>query len=177
MKSTRARGRIAAAAVMIALAGGLAACGGNESTVSSTPSAVTPTAAPGAGAAGGGAAATGTARVDPSPTGKAETAPPETPEALPTDYPGPTKTEITQQDQKFLDALRSEKIAFADASDAAVSTGNYVCAAQASDTPADQIHATVLATIALDAQARGAQVDAEAATTTFIATAQSTLCA
>ncbi|QDQ96372.1 DUF732 domain-containing protein [Tomitella fengzijianii] len=178
MKSTARRSRfgaVVAAAAVIALAGGLSACGDNESTVSSTPSAATSAPAP-TGAAPTGGADASAKPVDPRPTAVPKTAPPETPEALPSDYPGPTDTALTQRDQVFLDALRSQKIGFADASDSAVSTGNYVCAAQGSDTPADQIHATVLASIALDAQARGVQVDAEKDTSAFIATAQGKLC-
>lgn len=162
---------MAAAAAAVALAGGLAACGGNDSTVSSTPSVSTP--AP-TGSDGGAASATKT--VDPKPTDVPRTAPPETPEALPSDYPGPTDTAMTQQDKVFLDALRSQKIGFAEDSEAAVSAGNYVCAAQANNAPADQIHATVLASIALDAKARGAEIDAETDTTAFIETAESKLC-
>ncbi|WP_182358967.1 DUF732 domain-containing protein [Tomitella gaofuii] len=180
MKSTARRSRVgavAAAAAAIALAGGLSACGGNDSTVSSTPSAATSAPAPTGTAEAGAPSADASARpVDPRPTAVPKTAPPETPQALPSDYPGPTDTALTQRDQVFLDALRSQKIGFADASDSAVSTGNYVCAAQSSNTPADQIHATVLATIALDAQSRGAQVDAEKDAAAFIATAQSKLC-
>ncbi len=163
---------MAAAAAAVALAGGLSACGGNDSTVSSTPSVSTP--APTSDAEGGATSPTKT--VDPKPTGVPRTAPPETPEALPSDYPGPTDTAMSQQDKVFLDALRSQKIGFAEDSDAAVSAGNYVCAAQANNAPADQIHATVLASIALDAKARGAQVDSEKDTTAFIETAQSKLC-
>lgn len=166
-------GAVMAAAAVVALAGGLSACGGNDSTVSSTPSAAATTSSD---AGSSGTAETSKSQIDPKPSGAPQTAPPETPQALPSDYPGPTAAELSQSDHRFLDTLRSQDVAFAGNSDSAVSTGNYVCAAGADQVPADQIHATVLASIALDAQNRGDQADVEKQTDTFISTAQDTLC-
>lgn len=175
-------GRAAAGAAVVALAGGLAACGGNDSTVSSTPSVSATTAATESAAPTTAESAEKSSGAAQKPTGAAEptdvpkTAPPETPQALPSDYPGPTRTELTERDHRLVDALKSQNIAFAQDASAAVSTADYVCAADGGGVSDDQIHATVLASIALDAQNRDADIDAEADTAAFIDTARKTFC-
>lgn len=176
-------GRAATGAAVVALAGGLAACGGNDSTVSSTPSVSATTSAPGSPGSTtadetpeGTAGNTRTPMSSAHPSDVPKTAPPETPQALPSDYPGPTQTELTDRDHRFVDALTSQDIAFADDASAAVSAADYVCAADDGGVSDDQVHATVLASIALDAQNRDADIDAEADTTAFIDTARKKFC-
>ena len=160
------------ALVAVALAAGVAgltaACGGDGSTVSSTPSASASTTASGP--------TTPSSTVDPSPTAVPPSVPAEAPEPVPEGFPGPDAPERTARDQAFLDGLTDKGIEYSQGGDVALSAAQYICAAESNAVPEAQMRQYVLAFVASDAQLLGKQIDAEAVTEAYIATAQATYC-
>ena len=167
MRSAYGRALVAVALVA-GVAGLTAACGGDGSTVSSTPSAS-------AGQSSGGTT-TPSSTVDPNPTEVPATAPAETPEAVPEGFPGPATADRTTGDQAFLDGLKAKNIEYSQGGDVALSAAQYICAAQDNAVPEDQMRQYVLAFVASDAQLLDIQIDADAVTDGYIATAQATYC-
>ena len=159
--------------VALALVGGVAAttaaCGGDGSTVSSTPS-----ASAGAGQSGG-TSTTAPSTVDPSPTEVAPTAPAETPEVAPEGFPGPAAQERSGRDQAFLDGLTDKGVAYSQNGDVALSAAQYICGAERESSP-EQVRPMVLAIVASDAQLLDRQINADEVADVYIATAQATYC-
>lgn len=173
MRTAYGRGLVAIALVA-SVAGLTAACGGDGSTVSSTPSA-SASSSGSAGASGNGPT-TPSSTVDPSPTEVAPTAPAETPEPVPEGYPGPAAPERSERDQAFLDGLRDNGVEYSQGGDVALSAAMYICFSENDAIPDEQMRQFVLAVVASDAQMMDKQIDAEAVTETYIATAQATYC-
>ncbi len=173
MRTAFGRG-LMAVALVAGVAGLTAACGGDGSTVSSTPSA---SAGSGSSAsADGSASATASSTVDPSPTKVAPTAPGETREAVPEGFPGPAAPERSDRDKAFLEGLTEEGIEFSQNGDVALSAAQFICSAERESGSTDQVRPMVLAIVASDAQLLDKEIDAEAVADVYIATAQETYC-
>ena len=146
----------------------LGACGSDDSP------------APGAPSSSTSAAESTTTTVAPTTSpGEAATAPPEQPQAVPDDFPGPTESQIDNRGQRFLDELKSKGVTPAGNGDIAVSTANYICAAQAQGVAADEITTYVTANVGVEASAAGTQMNetqAQQAAQTYIAAAQAMYC-
>lgn len=160
---------LVAAALVVGVAGLTAACGGDGSTVSSTPSAS-------ATQSSASSPTTPSSTVEPSPTEVPPTAPAETPEPVPEGFPGPEAPERAPRDQAFLDGLTEQGIEYSQGGDVALSAAQYICASEADAVPEVQMRQYVLAFVASDAQLLNKEIDAEAVTNTYIATAQATYC-
>lgn len=167
MRTAYGRGLVAIALVA-SVAGLTAACGGDGSTASSKPSTIV-------GSTGSGPT-TPSSTVDPSPTEVPPTAPAETPEPVPEGYPGPAAPERSERDQAFLDGLREQGVEYSQGGDVALSAAMYICYSGTEAVPAEQMRQYVLAIVASDAQMMDKEIDAEAVTETYIATAQATYC-
>ncbi|MDV8021435.1 DUF732 domain-containing protein [Rhodococcus sp. IEGM 1330] len=159
----------------------LVACGSDDSTATGAPTSTTSAAATTtteASATTSAAESTTTAAPTTSP-GEAATAPPEQPQPVPDDFPGPTESQIDDRGESFLDELRKQGITPAGNGDIAVSTANYICAAQAQGVTAEEISTFVTANVGVEASAAGTQVtesQAQQTAQTYIAAAQATYC-
>lgn len=170
MRTAFGRGMFAIALVA-GVAGLTAACGGDGTTVSSTPSAsaiVSPSASA--------AAPSASSSVAPTSSAVESTAPAEAPAPVPDGYPGPAAPDRTPRDQAFLDGLKAKNIAFSQNGDVALSAAQYICSAERDGTTPEQVRPMVLAIVASDAQLLDKQIDAEAVADVYIATAQATYC-
>ena len=159
----------------------LAAWGIDDSTATGAPTSTTTAAATTTEASSSTSAAESTTTtVAPTTSpGEAATAPPEQPQAVPDDFPGPTESQIDNRGQRFLDELKSKGVTPAGNGDIAVSTANYICAAQAQGVAADEITTYVTANVGVEASAAGTQMNetqAQQAAQTYIAAAQATYC-
>ncbi|MEV0296576.1 DUF732 domain-containing protein [Nocardia sp. NPDC050710] len=176
-------GKVLGTAVAIAAATGLlAACGGNDSTASSTPtlpqttvSAVTsaaPTSAP---------VETGQQAPAPEPTPEAappatETVAPERPQPVPTGAVPPQDTSnLSEKDRKFLDALKAQGITPA-SPDIALSIGGYVCQGVAAGASDADLSTFVNAMAGSDPSFDPAKMPVETAGKIYIDTAKQTYC-
>ncbi|MDI9933038.1 DUF732 domain-containing protein [Rhodococcus sp. IEGM 1354] len=159
----------------------LVACGSDDSTATGAPTSTTTAAATTTEASSSTSAAESTTTtVAPTTSpGEAATAPPEQPQAVPDDFPGPTESQIDDRGQRFLAELKSKGVTPAGNGDIAVSTANYICAAQAQGVAADEITTYVTANVGVEASAAGTQMNetqAAQAAQTYIAAAQATYC-
>ncbi|MGF0310926.1 DUF732 domain-containing protein [Rhodococcus sp. IEGM1428] len=158
----------------------LVACGSDDSTATGAPTSTTTTAAATTTEASStSAAAESTTAAPTTSPGEAATAPPEQPQPVPDDFPGPTESQIDDRGQSFLDELKKQGITPAGNGDIAVSTANYICAAQAQGVAADEISTYVTANVGVEASAAGTQMSetqAQQAAQTYIAAAQATYC-
>ncbi|OZC74961.1 DUF732 domain-containing protein [Rhodococcus sp. 06-418-5] len=157
----------------------LVACGSDDSTATGAPTTTTSAAETTTEAESTtSAAATTTAAPTTSP-GEAATAPPEQPQPVPDDFPGPTESQIDDRGASFLEELKKQGITPAGNGDIAVSTANYICAAQAQGVTAEEISTFVTANVGVEASASGTQMSetqAQQAAQTYIAAAQATYC-
>ena len=156
----------------------LVACGSDDSTATGAPTSTTTAAATTTEASSSTSAAESTTTtVAPTTSpGEAATAPPEQPQAVPDDFPGPTESQIDNRGQRFLDELKSKGVTPAGNGDIAVSTANYICAAQAQGVAADEITTYVTANVGVEASAAGTQMNetqAQQAAQTSIAASRS----
>ncbi|MGW0045087.1 DUF732 domain-containing protein [Rhodococcus sp. NPDC003348] len=168
---------LAVGAFAVVTAGVLAGCGSDDSTASSTPTLTT-------------AAGSGSPTVPPLATGievpayttpsVAATAPPETPEAVPSGFPGPTEAPaLDDRGRAYLEALKKGGVTPADNGDIAISTANYICAAKASNVADEEILAYVTGMAGVEAGLSGAtpsEEDAAKAARVYMDAAQSTYC-
>ncbi|TSE00742.1 DUF732 domain-containing protein [Skermania sp. ID1734] len=169
---------ICAATLIAAASGLLAACGGNDSTASSTPSSagatsVTASANPSSGAPNGGQNSA------PAPTspGAAATAPPETPQAVPSGFPGPTEVPArTSRDKEFLEALKKAGVDVSGNGQSAIDIANYICAASQANSPQQQINVNVTAMAGVEANLTGSQMNPQDAAQVYIDTARKHYC-
>lgn len=156
----------------------LVACGSDDSTATGAPTSTT-AAATTTEASSTTSAAESTTTAPATSPGEAATAPPEQPQPVPDDFPGPTESQIDDRGTSFLDELKKQGITPAGNGDIAVSTANYICAAQAQGVAADEISTYVTANVGVEASASGTQMDetqAQQAAQTYIAAAQATYC-
>ncbi|MBH0119620.1 DUF732 domain-containing protein [Rhodococcus sp. NPDC003382] len=181
-RSTRVVGACVAALTAAAVLG---ACGSDDSTATSTPSATTSaTAATTSASATATTGAEGTAAESPAveapvtSPGEAATAPPAEPQTAP-GFPGPTEVPTDSRDAAFLDALRAEGVEPSGDGSSAINTANYICGAIAQGGSEDEIKTIVTALVGSDAVASGIEITEEQAAETanvYIATAKSTYC-
>lgn len=161
----------------IAAGGLLVACGSDDSTASGSPS-TTSTTTTQATTTSADETAT-SAAPDPAIPGEAATAPPEQPQPVPEDFPGPTETQIDDRGQSFLDELKKNGVTPAGNGEIAISTASYICSAKSQDVPADEITTFVTANVGVEASASGNQITAEQAGQTaqiYIQAAENTVC-
>ncbi|QIH98728.1 DUF732 domain-containing protein [Rhodococcoides fascians A21d2] len=157
----------------------LVACGSDDSTATGAPTSTTTAAATTTETSSTTSAAESTTAAPTTSPGEAATAPPEQPQPVPDDFPGPTESQIDGRGQSFLDELKKQGITPAGNGDIAVSTANYICAAQAQGVAADEISTYVTANVGVEASAAGTQMSetqAQQAAQTYIAAAQATYC-
>ncbi|MBJ7350005.1 DUF732 domain-containing protein [Rhodococcus sp. 14-2483-1-1] len=157
----------------------LVACGSDDSTATGAPTSTTTAAATTTETSSTTSAAESTTAAPTTSPGEAATAPPEQPQPVPDDFPGPTESQIDDRGQSFLDELKKQGITPAGNGDIAVSTANYICAAQAQGVAADEISTYVTANVGVEASAAGTQMSetqAQQAAQTYIAAAQATYC-
>ncbi|MDG3010444.1 DUF732 domain-containing protein [Rhodococcus sp. D2-41] len=188
MRNAVTRGIVATAVVASGI-GLLAGCGSNDSTASGKPSvsaAAKPTAtaaapqqggstAPG-GSHGDAGAAAPAPTIDPDPTGVAATAPPETPEALPQGFPGPTQPPRSPKDQAFLDQLDKAGVKVGNTGDIALTTANYICSALQAKVPTDQVTTTVTAITSSQSQLTGSKLKPADSAAIYIKVAKEDFC-
>ena len=167
---------LAVGALAAVSVGVLAGCGSDDSTASSTPTLTT-------------AAGSGSPTVPPLATGievPAFTTPaaaataPETQQAVPSGFPGPTEAPaLDDRGRAFLEALKKGGVTPADGGDIAISTANYICSAQASNVGSEEILAYVTGMAGVEAGLTGASPtpeDAAKAAQVYIDAATSTYC-
>ncbi|KQU53977.1 hypothetical protein ASG84_23335 [Rhodococcus sp. Leaf278] len=157
----------------------LVACGSDDSTATGAPTSTTTVAATTTEASSTTSAAESTTLAPTTSPGEAATAPPEQPQPVPDDFPGPTESQIDDRGQSFLEELKKQGITPAGNGDIAVSTANYICAAQAQGVAADEISTYVTANVGVEASAAGTQMNetqAQQAAQTYITAAQATYC-
>lgn len=167
---------LAVGALAAVSVGVLVGCGSDDSTASSTP---TLTTAAGSGSPTAPPLATGIEVPEFTTPAVAATAPPETPEPVPSGFPGPTEVpEIDARGEAYLAELKKGGVTPADKGDIAISTANYICAAQQSGVADPEILAYVTGMAGVEAglagsspteadAARYAQVYIDAATSTY----------
>jgi hypothetical protein len=185
--STTFRRAIAVGALAVAASGLLVGCGSDDSTATSNPStsattsaAASSTAESSASAApSAGASASASASAPVTSPGEAATAPPEQPQAVPNDFPGPSEVPVSAEGQKFLDALKSKGIAPAADGTMAVSTADFICQAKAEGKSDADTMVFVTAMVGTEASAAGQQLTPEQATAnaqTYVDVAHATYC-
>jgi Protein of unknown function (DUF732) len=143
---------------LVALTGGLlAGCGSDDSTASSTPTLTS-------GSKSAPAPET-SIEVPPYTTpAVAATAPPETPQAVPSGFPGPTEAPaLDDRGRAYLDALKKGGIAVADNGDIAIVTANYICGAKVSGANSDEVTAYVTGMAGAEASITGTTLTPEQA--------------
>ncbi|OZF33514.1 DUF732 domain-containing protein [Rhodococcus sp. 14-2496-1d] len=157
----------------------LVACGSDDSTATGAPTTTTSAAETTTVAESTTSAAETTTAAPTTSPGEAATAPPEQPQPVPDDFPGPTESQIDDRGASFLEELKKQGITPAGNGDIAVSTANYICAAQAQGVTAEEISTFVTANVGVEASASGTQMSetqAQQAAQTYIAAAQATYC-
>ncbi|RVW00100.1 DUF732 domain-containing protein [Rhodococcus spongiicola] len=87
----------------------------------------------------------------------------EQPQALPSDFPGPTEIAVSSNGQAFLDALRQEGITPAGDGVIALSTADYICAAQEQGGSDAAVTTFVTAAVGSEASAAGQELTPEQA--------------
>lgn len=169
----RTRGKVIGVVVGIAATGLLAACGNNDSTVTSTPTLSHTTTAAATTSAPTSAGATG--QPSPAPETPADTATPERPQPVPTN-PSPADTsKLTDKDKKFLDALKAAGIT-PSSPDIALSIGTYVCQGVAANASDQDLMTFATAMAGSDPSFDPAKMPVEQAGKIYIDTAKATYC-
>lgn len=169
----RTRGKVIGVVVGIAATGLLAACGNNDSTVTSTPTLSHTTTAAATTSAPTSAGATG--EPSPAPETPADTATPERPQPVPTN-PSPADTsKLTDKDKKFLDALKAAGIT-PSTPDIALSIGTYVCQGVAANASEQDLMTFATAMAGSDPSFDPAKMPVEQAGKIYIDTAKATYC-
>lgn len=150
-RTSAARG-VLACALALGAGGLLAACGGDDATVTSTP---TPTSTLTSAASDSS---------EPAPVttpGEAATAPPSEPAPVPGDFPGPAEVPVSSEGQAFLDALRAKGIETAGDGSIAVSSADYICQAKREGLSDSDTKIFVTAMVGTEASASGVEVTPE----------------
>jgi Protein of unknown function (DUF732) len=169
---------VSLAALALAAAGVLAGCG-DDSTATSTPTSLAPsTTAPTSSSApeSTDAEATDDASAPVLTPGPAATAPPETPEEMPSDFPGPGAAPMGEREQAYVDELKSEGIEVSGNGESAVVIANYVCAAQQAGEPEETISINVNAMAGVEQSMTNSSMSPEEAGQIYIDVAKSAYC-
>lgn len=178
MRTTLAR-RLAPVLLAVAAGGLLTACGGDDSA-SSTPSFTSPAATTtSAASTTESESESETTESTTTSPGAAATNPEEQEAEVPEGFPGPAALPLDERGTRFLDELRERDVTVAGNGEIAISTANYICAAQREGLPGDQVLTFVTANVGAEASATGTEISAEDATQTaqtYIDVASSTYC-
>ncbi|MEU7139408.1 DUF732 domain-containing protein [Nocardia sp. NPDC046473] len=176
----RTRGKVFGVVVAIAATGLLAACGGNDSTASSTPTLTRTTAATQPPAASSTSVDPGQQAPAPAPAPAseqqppAETVAPERPQPIDTPPPADT-SKLTDKDKKYLDALKQQGVT-PSTPDIALSVANYVCQGTASGASDQDLMTFVTAMAGSDPSFDPAKMPVEKAGQVYISAAKQTYC-
>ncbi|GAB2650819.1 DUF732 domain-containing protein [Nocardia goodfellowii] len=159
----------------VAASGLLAACGGNDSTASSTPT-LTPTTS---AAAVSSSAAPSEAPSSTETSSEAAPAPStelERPQPVPTESAAPAdSSNLTDKDKKFLDALKAEGVV-PSSPDIALSIGTYVCQGVAAGATEADMTTFVNAMAGSDPSFDAGKMSVEDAGKKYMSAAKSTYC-
>ncbi|WP_069162027.1 DUF732 domain-containing protein [Nocardia altamirensis] len=174
----RTRGKVFGVVVAIAATGLLAACGGNDSTASSTPTLTRTTAATTPTAASTPGSDTSQQQA-PAPEPEQQQAPtvaPERPQPVPTNAAPPADdSKLSDKDKKFLDALKQQGVT-PSTPDIALSVGNYVCQGVKSGASDQDLMTFVTAMAGSDPSFDPAKMPVEKAGQAYISAAKQTYC-
>ncbi|OCF90794.1 DUF732 domain-containing protein [Nocardia brasiliensis] len=175
----RTRGKVFGVVVAIAATGLLAACGGNDSTASSTPTLTRTTAAtqPPASSTPGDTAPSPAPAPAPAPAPESEQAPapaPERPEPIESAPPADT-SKLTDKDKKYLDALKQQGVT-PSTPDIALSVAGYVCQGIASGASDQDLMTFVTAMAGSDPSFDPAKMPVEKAGQIYVSAAKQTYC-
>ncbi|WP_378735778.1 DUF732 domain-containing protein [Nocardia brasiliensis] len=173
----RTRGKVFGVVVAIAATGLLAACGGNDSTASSTPTLTRTTAATQPPASSTTSADTGQPAPAPEPEQTPEaTVAPERPQPVPAEAAPPADTsKLSDKDKKYLDALKQQGVT-PSTPDIALSVANYVCQGSASGASDQDLMTFVSAMAGSDPSFDPAKMPVEKAGQIYISAAKQTYC-
>ncbi|GAA5096042.1 DUF732 domain-containing protein [Nocardia iowensis] len=173
----RTRGKVFGVVVAIAATGLLAACGGNDSTASSTPTLTRTTAATQPPASSTTSADTGQQAPAPEPEQTPEaTVAPERPQPVPAEAAPPADTsKLSDKDKKYLDALKQQGVT-PSTPDIALSVANYVCQGSASGASDQDLMTFVSAMAGSDPSFDPAKMPVEKAGQIYISAAKQTYC-
>ncbi|ASF13312.1 DUF732 domain-containing protein [Nocardia brasiliensis] len=161
----------------IAATGLLAACGGNDSTASSTPTLTRTTAAtqPPASSTPGDTAPPPAPAPAPAPESEQAPAPaPERPEPIESAPPADT-SKLTDKDKKYLDALKQQGVT-PSTPDIALSVAGYVCQGIASGASDQDLMTFVTAMAGSDPSFDPAKMPVEKAGQIYVSAAKQTYC-
>lgn len=176
----RTRGKVFGVVVAIAATGLLAACGGNDSTASSTPTLTRTTAATQPPAASSTSVDPGQQAPAPAPAPAPEQSPapdapaPERPQPIESAPPADT-SKLTDKDKKYLDALKQQGVT-PSTPDIALSVANYVCQGTASGASDQDLMTFVTAMAGSDPSFDPAKMPVEKAGQVYISAAKQTYC-
>ncbi|GAJ80656.1 hypothetical protein NBRGN_027_03150 [Nocardia brasiliensis NBRC 14402] len=173
----RTRGKVFGVVVAIAATGLLAACGGNDSTASSTPTLTRTTAAtqPPASSTPGDTAPPPAPAPAPAPESEQAPAPaPERPEPIESAPPADT-SKLTDKDKKYLDALKQQGVT-PSTPDIALSVAGYVCQGIASGASDQDLMTFVTAMAGSDPSFDPAKMPVEKAGQIYVSAAKQTYC-
>ncbi|WP_029894134.1 DUF732 domain-containing protein [Nocardia brasiliensis] len=173
----RTRGKVFGVVVAIAATGLLAACGGNDSTASSTPTLTRTTAAtqPPASSTPGDTASAPAPAPAPAPESQQAPAPaPERPEPIESAPPADT-SKLTDKDKKYLDALKQQGVT-PSTPDIALSVAGYVCQGIASGASDQDLMTFVTAMAGSDPSFDPAKMPVEKAGQIYVSAAKQTYC-
>lgn len=168
----RAKCVVCIAALAVATTGLLAGCG-DDSTASSTPASPANTSAAAPPPTANGSATESSPVTQP---GEAATEPPETPQAMPSDFPGPDAPQIGPREQAYIDALKAQGIQSSGNGESAITIANYVCAAQQQGTSADVMAVNVNAMAGVEQNLTGGTQEPAQAGPIYIDVAKKTYC-
>ncbi|WP_280466506.1 DUF732 domain-containing protein [Nocardia brasiliensis] len=173
----RTRGKVFGVVVAIAATGLLAACGGNDSTASSTPTLTRTTAAtqPPASSTPGDTPPAPAPAPAPAPESQQAPAPaPERPEPIESAPPADT-SKLTDKDKKYLDALKQQGVT-PSTPDIALSVAGYVCQGIASGASDQDLMTFVTAMAGSDPSFDPAKMPVEKAGQIYVSAAKQTYC-
>ncbi|WP_405159591.1 DUF732 domain-containing protein [Nocardia sp. NBC_01499] len=177
----RTRGKVFGVVVAIAATGLLAACGGNDSTASSTPTLTRTTAATQPPASSTPGADTGQQAPAPAPQPEQqqpspEQPAPERPQPMPAESAPPSdSSKLSDKDKKYLDALKQQGVT-PSTPDIALSVANYVCQGTASGASDQDLMTFVTAMAGSDPSFDPAKMPVEKAGQVYISAAKQTYC-
>ncbi|WP_137722743.1 DUF732 domain-containing protein [Prescottella subtropica] len=171
---------VAAGALSLVAGGLLVACGGDDSSATGSPTTTTVVApSPSKAPAKSESVQQSSAAPAPAATSQAESEPAEQPQAVPSDFPGPTSLPISSRGQNFLDALKKEGVTPGTDGVIAISTADYICAAEQAGSSEDEITTFVTAAVGSEASASGQEMSQDQATKNakvYIRVAQASYC-
>ncbi|WP_305093408.1 DUF732 domain-containing protein [Prescottella sp. R16] len=162
------------------VAGGLlVACGNDDSSATGSPTTTTAVAPSPSKAPEKSDSQQQSVAPAPAATPEKESEPAEQPQAVPSDFPGPTSLPISSRGQGFLDALKKEGVTPAGDGAIAISTADYICAAKQAGSAEDEITTFVTAAVGSEASASGQEMSQDQATSdakVYIRVAQASYC-